>query len=65
MLCSIQRLPSIGSDHFPLFTSLLFAPIDGAGQKGLESDAEDHERAKQTVNEKEGNSNDLPQPNET
>ncbi len=65
VLCSIKRLPSIGSDHFPLFTSLLFAPIDGAGQKGLESDSEDHERAKQTINDKGGNSNDVPQPNET
>jgi endonuclease/exonuclease/phosphatase (EEP) superfamily protein YafD len=64
-LCSIRRLPSISSDHFPLFTSLSFAPIDGAEQKGLESDVEDQERAKQTINEKGANSNDVPQPNET
>lgn len=52
-LCSIQRLLSIGSDHFPLFTSLSFTPLDGASQKGLEADTEDHERAKETVHEKD------------
>lgn len=62
-LCSIQRLPSIGSDHFPLFASLSFAPGEGARQKGLEADSGDHERAKETVSEKGGNSNDVPRPN--
>lgn len=48
-LCSIQRLPSIGSDHFPLFISLSFTPLDGASQKGLESDSEDRKRAEETL----------------
>ena len=50
-LCSIKRLPSIGSDHYPLFTTLSFTPLKEAVQKGLEADVEDYERAKETINE--------------
>jgi len=63
-LCSIQRLPSIGSDHFPLFTSLSLTLLEDTSHKGLEAEDEDHEMAKKTVTEKGGNSNDVPQPNE-
>lgn len=63
-LHSIQRLPSIGSDHFPLFTSLSYTPKKGASQNGLVADIEDYDRAKEIVNEKGVSKEDVPQPNE-
>ncbi|GAA4842978.1 endonuclease/exonuclease/phosphatase family protein [Algivirga pacifica] len=63
-LRSIQRLPSIGSDHFPLFTSLAFTPTKGATQEGIEADAEDYNRTKEITNKKGVNVDDVPKPNE-
>lgn len=63
-LRSIQRLPSIGSDHFPLFTSLAFTPVKGASQEELEADSEDYGRAKEIADEKGVSKQDMPQPNE-
>ena len=63
-LNSIQRLPSIGSDHFPLLTSLAFTPVKGSGQEGLKVDAEDYDRTKEIANKKGVSVNDVPQPNE-
>lgn len=40
-LCSLERLPPIGSDHFAIFTQLLVNPVRGAEQEGLEPDAAD------------------------
>ena len=44
-LRSIERLPSIGSDHFPFFTSLSYTPAQKEAQEGLAADTEDRERA--------------------
>lgn len=63
-LSTIKRLPSIGSDHFPLFTSLAFTPAKGANQEGLDADAEDHEEAQEVLNEKSVSEHDVPEPNE-
>jgi len=63
-LRSIQRLPAIGSDHFPLFTSLAFTPIKGASQEGLEADAEDYKRTREIADKKGVSVDDVPQPNE-
>lgn len=63
-LHSIQRLPSIGSDHFPLLTSLSFNPAKGAIQEGLEAEVEDYDRAKEIADEKGANKDDVSQPNE-
>ena len=63
-LNTIKRLPSIGSDHFPLFTSLAFTPAKGATQEGIEAEAEDHERAREVLNEKGVSEHDVPEPNE-
>jgi endonuclease/exonuclease/phosphatase (EEP) superfamily protein YafD len=63
-LRSIQRLPSIGSDHFPLITSLSFTPIKGVSQKGLQADSEDLDRAKEIANEKGVSEEDVKKPNE-
>ncbi len=51
-LQSIRRLPSIGSDHFPLFTSLDFTPVKGKNQEGIEAGYEDYKRAKKITDEK-------------
>ncbi|MEQ8625529.1 MAG: endonuclease/exonuclease/phosphatase family protein [Vicingaceae bacterium] len=63
-LNSIQRLPSIGSDHFPLFTTLSLTPAVGANQKGIEVESEDYERANEIADEKNVSSEDVPIPNE-
>lgn len=63
-LRSIKRLPSIGSDHFPLFTSLSFDPVKGASQKELVADSEDYERAEEIADKKGVSKEDVPQPNE-
>ena len=44
-LKSIRRLPSIGSDHFALFTKLVFTPKRAADQEGLQRTQADNERA--------------------
>lgn len=40
-LHSIERLPSIGSDHFPLLTRLAFTPVKGKSQEGLTAEQDD------------------------
>lgn len=44
-LVSIKRLPTFGSDHFPLLTELAYTPHRQHEQEGLEADQEDHTRA--------------------
>ena len=63
-LSTIKRLPSIGSDHFPLFTSLAFTPSESLCQDGLEAEAEDHKEAQEVINEKGVSEYDVPEPNE-
>ncbi len=63
-LRSIQRLPFIGSDHFPLLISLAFTPVKDTSQKGLEAEPEDYERTKEIADEKGVSVSDVPQPNE-
>lgn len=63
-LQSIQRLPSIGSDHFPLFASLVFSPAHVANREGLAADPADYVWAKKIANEKGVSKDDVPQPNE-
>ncbi len=50
-LSRIERLPYIGSDHFPMFVELLYAPADGADQEGLKADEDDHEVAEEKMDE--------------
>lgn len=54
-LRSIERLPPIGSDHFPLFTDLFYAPKEGADQEGIEADSADRSRAQSTIEENNNN----------
>ena len=44
-LKELRRLPSIGSDHFPLLTALQFSPERETEQEGLSADADDQARA--------------------
>ncbi len=48
-LRSIQRLPSIGSDHFALLTRLVFTPGLGIDQEGLEDSRDDRSWARSIV----------------
>jgi len=63
-LCSIRRLPTIGSDHFPLYTSLSFTPSNGANQESLSAKANDYERSKKIADKKGVTEQDVPEPNE-
>lgn len=63
-LRSIKRLPSIGSDHFPLFTSLSFSPAQKEEQEGLSAETEDQEHAKEIARKKEVSKEDVPEPGE-
>ena len=64
VLMSIKRLPSIGSDHFPLLTKLLFVPQQGEDQEGLQADAEDKEWSEEIAKEQNVSKNDVPEPGE-
>lgn len=48
----IQRLPAIGSDHFPLFTVLVYDPVQCVNQEGLSANADDHTEAQRIAKEK-------------
>ncbi|WP_339673515.1 endonuclease/exonuclease/phosphatase family protein [Dasania marina] len=60
---NIQRLPSMGSDHFPLFTLLVFNPAVEGSQKGLAANHVDHAQAKAVSEEKGVRKQDVPTPN--
>ncbi len=60
---NIQRLPSIGSDHFSLFTVLVYDPAGSADQEGLTANSVDQAQAKIISEEKDVSKNDVPQLN--
>lgn len=41
-LKSVKRLPGFGSDHFALFTELVYEVGVDIDQEGLDADADDH-----------------------
>jgi hypothetical protein len=61
-LNAIERLPSIGSDHFALLTKLTFSPTKGADQQGLDSDASDHDWSKEIAEEQGVSKEVVPEP---
>ncbi len=63
-LQNIQRLPSIGSDHFPLLTRLSFTPSQSTNQEGIKAGACEHEWAKAVSTEQKVSKNDVPKPGE-
>lgn len=60
-LHAIQRLPSTGSDHFALFTSLAFTPVRGKDQEGPKADSTDFDKAKEISADKPVTVSDVPQ----
>lgn len=61
-LKSIERLPSIGSDHFALLTRLVFSPDKGQSQDGLSPDADDQDWSEDIVDEQDVRKADVPKP---
>jgi len=59
-LASITRLPSIGSDHFPLLTRVMFAPAHGQDQEPLRPDGDDRGRAQEIAQSKRASKKDVP-----
>jgi len=60
----IERLPHIGSDHFPLFTELSYNPARGEDQEGLEADSDDQSRAQSIAEKKGASEEEVPKPGE-
>jgi len=63
-LASLARLPSIGSDHFPLLTSLVFTPEEGSDQQPLKPEEGDQELARTLARAEGGSKHDVPSPRE-
>jgi len=59
-LVSIQRLPSFGSDHFPVLVELQYDPA--SEQQSLQGDAEDEQEADEKISEKDVSETDVPEP---
>ena len=49
MLKDIRRLPSFGSDHFPMLITLVYSPAQGAEQGGPESSASEEAWADEKI----------------
>ena len=50
-LAHIERLPHVGSDHYPIFVRLALTPGATAAQEGPTAEAGDHEEATETIDE--------------
>ncbi|MBA35220.1 MAG: endonuclease [Oleispira sp.] len=61
---NIKRLSSIGSDHFSLFTVLIFNPTKAKQQEDITADEQDFHVADEIVAEQPVNTNDVPTLNE-
>ena len=59
---SIQRLPSIGSDHFPLLSRLAFTPAKSEAQDGLTADEDDKAFATSIARSQNVGNTDVPEP---
>jgi endonuclease/exonuclease/phosphatase (EEP) superfamily protein YafD len=49
VLRRMARLPGFGSDHFPIYIALDYAPAAGAEQEAPEADADDHAEARDKI----------------
>ena len=58
----IKRLRSFGSDHFALYTELVFTADNDNEDNGLDASAEDLSWAKAKTKDQNVNKNDVPQP---
>lgn len=59
-LRAMRRLPSIGSDHFSLYTELLFTPSEDDAQEGVEASEGDKKWANEIVREMGVTMDDVP-----
>jgi len=59
-LRQLERLPSIGSDHFPLYSALTFNPEADAKENGLDAKKEDYKRATTIASEMKVSKDDVP-----
>ena len=59
---TIERLPDIGSDHFPLFTELSYSPVQGEDQEGLKANADDESHAQSIAEKKGASADEVPKP---
>jgi endonuclease/exonuclease/phosphatase (EEP) superfamily protein YafD len=50
-LVSMRRLPSVGSDHFPVYAMLSYEPAASAEQEAPEADAADRHETRETIAE--------------
>lgn len=50
-LITMQRLPDVGSDHFPVLTRLQYMPSAQAEQQPLDVDASDYQEASEKIKE--------------
>lgn len=64
-LSHIERLPSIGSDHFPLLTQLALTPKQGQDQEPINSNKEDEQLVKDMAQEEGVTKEDVPEPRTT
>ena len=55
-------MPSIGSDHFPLFTRLSFTSSHGVNQQGLQAETTDKQWSKEISGKENVSKNDVPTP---
>lgn len=63
-LVRLERLGAFGSDHFPIFVELQLTAERRTGDAGLEADAEDRERAEETMREEGVDERDVHTPGE-
>lgn len=61
-LNTIKRLPSIGSDHFALFTKVSLTPQAGKNQEGIKRTAQDNEQTDEIINHTSVTKEDVPKP---
>lgn len=63
-LYDIRRMPHIGSDHFPLLTTLHYEePTTGENHTGLDSDQEDQQWANEKLDDEHVDEKEVPSPN--
>ena len=61
-LRDIKRLPSIGSDHFPLLTRLTFCPAQSDNQQGIDAFDSEQQLASEMTDAKNVSKQDVPEP---
>lgn len=61
-LIQMRRLPSFGSDHFPVMIELQYHPSNPHQQEGLQADAQDREEVAELLDEQNASPDDVPEP---